>query len=878
MKINKLFGIVFLIFALSITMVNAYQEISIRWDATGTGTGGQIGRNSGGAWYGMAQYFETAVSQDPVNNITVRFGTAQGSGLYRIDVGIDLDDLNASAICQSDDLTISSTGEQTFQFSTPCELNSSSTYWYHIVRAEYFNSSNVYVQAYYSGGTNYAGPGAGFDISRSEVASGDGDIYNWQYPFGTANTWDLSSKILSYSIPTGPFFSVTAKDSQTNASLSNIIITLDNGSVYTNSSSSIVYTPFNDSRNLNFTVSVDNYFNQTFTNYNTSTNLQANLTPYPTVFIYDAWTNESLNATVMINGNTYYTNNGSIQVPVNDSQTVLITDQFYFNTSFSHNFALSDLNTSLAQNDIKFNALELITNISISGGSFSINGDGVTNVVSENVSVYLKSGDYNVTFSKSGYYDKILSFTVGSTENKTINISDVSSSLVQIIAREFYLNTSILSFNVTINNTQYGYLATYSTITGAVNVSVIQGVEFTFNVSSNGYLSDTDAINSTVTLYNHTAYLFKNNKIIANFFYEYNLSEIHNVTYSLYSVNTQGYGIASGVSSGSNVNLDNIPSGFYGLQYSKNNFTTRNYFFNIPVETNLTTNISLYLLEEAYSTTFVSTVTDKSNQALTDVYVSLLRRYVIGNQTQYKVVEMFKPAFALGGTAPFTAEANEVAYLFRVQRDDGTVLFQGSGTTENNYASLYLIDQQIYLKVNTGATAFDSYKDIIGLETSLVNTSDTFWLSWADTENKISQICLQVKANNTQAYSNTCSNADSGILSAPVIYSNSTYYVARAIVQTTQGGESYPVNIAYIDNRVGATSVFGFLGIFILILTLITCAIVLAREPAISLIVMALAILMYGPTFLGFVEIGLILQGSILVSSLIMAFIVGGNE
>lgn len=98
------------------------------------------------------------------------------------------------------------------------------------------------------------------------------------------------------SAPASPFFQVTAQDLDTSATLYNISVILDNGTIYTNESNAVVNTNINDSGIYNITVYVNNYFNITFLNYNTSADLQANMSEFPKITAFDNWAGGNLAA------------------------------------------------------------------------------------------------------------------------------------------------------------------------------------------------------------------------------------------------------------------------------------------------------------------------------------------------------------------------------------------------------------------------------------------------------------------------------------------------------------------------------------------------------------------------------------------------------
>lgn len=856
-------------------MFAATQTIDIRTDATGAGTTPYVGVSSSGTnYFDNAQSFNSANIQQ-IHNVSLYLAAVKGSlATYRIDIGANLGDVAGSAVCSSNTQQPTDTaGAGTtliFTFAAnSCNVTASTTYYYHIVRAT--SNTNNYLTLYTTGGTDY----------ESSTYYRHYGTNNAAYP-SSATTEDIASTIkgIDLSVTPTPFFEVTAKDADTTATLSDITVTLANGTQYTNASGTIVVTPFNNSEILNFTVSVANYFNISYINWNSSYDLQVNLTQYPYVYVYNKYDNSSVNASVVIDGQTYYSGSSGVYVPYNSSQTVTVSKTNYFTTGQTHDFTGSnDLNTSIYQARINFNAYEIITENVVNPANFSIAGDKKTN----SQYFYLDAGTYAVTFSAAGYFNKIASFNITAGQNETLNFTAVSGSIISATAKEFYLFTDINAFNITISNSQYSYYENYEVTAGEVNISILQGVAFYLNVSASGYLSQNVTINTTYSLYNQTFYLYRDNAVILNFYDEQTLAPVNNVSFLIYAVNAVGYGLDSETGATNNsILIEDIPSGFYGIEYGTGNYTVRNYFINIPFGLTSETNLSLYLLDSGEAASFVVTTTDTNNRPLQDIYGSVLRRYVIGGQTVYKVVDMFKPSYSLQGAAPFTAEANNVAYLFRVQEDDGTVLYQGAATTSDNYETLYLIDSQLYLKVQTSGNAFDVYQDLNGFSYSFVNTTQrTFWLSWTDTESAITQICLNVKANNTQQVSNQCSTADAGILSYTAAASNSTYYVGRVIVTATADNKARTIDLLTLNYEALAKStsnLFGYLGIFILVLTLIASGIAGAINPPVAIITAAASVLAFSPMLLGFAYISLVMQGTVLIVGLIAAWLVGGAK
>jgi len=319
--------------------------------------------------------------------------------------------------------------------------------------------------------------------------------------------------------------------------------------------------------------------------------------------------------------------------------------------------------------------------------------------------------------------------------------------------------------------------------------------------------------------------------------------------------------------------LEDIPVDNYELRYSKSGYDARSYFFTVPFTDAGDVNDTLYLLDEGNSTTFVLTVTDKFNQPIEGSIASLLRRYVNdNNQTIYEVVEMMKPSQALDGATPFNAVANTVAYLFRVTDSDGTVLYQGSGSTSNDLSTLYLIDTQIFIKVDTASTPLTNIVELSNYQYSLTNTSaDQFWFSFSDPSNVVGEQCLLVTVNNTQTLSEQCSSASSGVLSytLPAGY-NTSYYLAK--VKVSNNGDTYTIAASELDYLETNVLTFGVLGLFLLVINMITFSLIFASRPAVAIIAVILAVVSYGPYMLRMVTISITMQASLFFIGLVVAY------
>jgi len=486
-KLNK-----FLIFALILialaSSVSATEEISIRWDATGTTTAGVMGRYSNGNYYGQGQRFNSSTLEG-ITNITIRIATNVGSGTYGIDIGSSLGDIETSAICLSDNVVINSIGEYTFTFES-CSLDINAIYWYHIVRRGTFATNN-YFQIYGTGGTNYVVDSENlYDNARAESASDD---YTWSYPY--LNDWDGSSKIRYNASPSVTNFTVTTN-------LNDYNITMVSNETLNFTANSTIYETgilVNDSRLWNITLSAENYQNITYTNYNISLNgsITTSLTPTQFNISFDAeqlYTNNAVtNFNITLeNGSTY-----------NDSTSYLI-DYGYHNLTFSkdgyHNKTttnkLINADTTITFNDV-YNSLVAIT--------FK---DFLTNTTINNNATFnftIGSTETEITTTNGTFLIPLIQTTLNNTISKSINYAYLeqnvtideldenftfylySENSIWFYAKDLATNTEIENFSIEIYNVNHNYNGNESG--NVIRINNITAGEYNVRVDKTSYQS-----------------------------------------------------------------------------------------------------------------------------------------------------------------------------------------------------------------------------------------------------------------------------------------------------------------------------------------------------------------------------------------------------
>lgn len=285
-----------------------------------------------------------------------------------------------------------------------------------------------------------------------------------------------------YAVVIQPFFSVTANDGYNSSTIYNLTITLENGTTYTNASSNIVYTDINDSEVVNLTISADNYFNTTYTNYNTSVALVAILNQsYVKFTASEVMTGNALTGSFTFN-NTRKDQN-EIFTAKAGSFDVAFNKTGYLDTNFS--FSLSALdNTTINVSGIGTTQLDVYAqineiNTTITNYTIDLNNDVHSYTAQVNATTgiatffVLDNLTYNLTFTSPDYATLMANVTItaGTTaQNYTFDAFQTNS--ISIFVRDEVTNA--LLNNVTFTLDFIGSLESFSINTS--NGTAFQGL------------------------------------------------------------------------------------------------------------------------------------------------------------------------------------------------------------------------------------------------------------------------------------------------------------------------------------------------------------------------------------------------------------------
>lgn len=483
------------------------------------------------------------------------------------------------------------------------------------------------------------------------------------------------------------------------------------------------------------------------------------------VTAYNEWNNNSL-----INFNV---TDGATVTSVNGTATYFSTDTYenltisaidYFDTVVLNHNTSEDLNVSLRQSDIKFRATQIVTGDYVAPANFTVNG--VTKGVNE--SFYLSSGTYNVTFSKNGWYNTTQEFTVSALDNKTVTVTSVSDSAINITAYHFIDNATITNFSGWVYEASTMTNISFSTTTGSAIVSAANGTTFSIHIESDGYASIDDSFvvnNTPVFSYNASFYSFNSVYVTIYDLFTGNLIT-QNVSIDVIS---DVYSTVTSTVDGTKY-LTVLTPESYELRFASSGYVTSSYF--ITVNNDSSQDLTVYLLNSTNTYNVTINVIDESAQNVEGAVVKA-SRYDIDSNTFL--------LYAAGttnsdGDVVLSLTYNDEYYKFTVEVD---------GVTKKVTAPQYITGTTLVIQIVLSELAGSDYYNYLGIDSSLVfNTlTDNFRFTYNDVDGLGSSYCLYVyrlSALGDTLVNSSCSASSSGTILLGVTPVNGTTYVARA--------------------------------------------------------------------------------------------------
>lgn len=603
-------------------------------------------------------------------------------------------------------------------------------------------------------------------------------------------------------------FTIQANGYDTLSALSSFNSTI-NGTLFYSTTSGTITTGLLDdaTKTYNVKVNAENHFAITYTNWNVSTNLIANLTEYPRINVYNDWnSSEIINYTVLVNGAPYSNTTGNtIFVPFNTTASVFINVSGYIPRNITFNFTDSnDLNTTIWQSEINIFGKEVVTNTTINTWNLTI-GNIVYNATASNISLRPNWDTYTTWLAQANNYYNL-------TQDYTID--------------DYYLNFTAFFYthllNITINNTGGSPVN---------NVVVdVDGLNYTFNTTAtaNGYYEfgllngsyrvsidppnyniDSAVINITAndTYLRYNFQVEATNSILFTFYEEGTGTLIDYATISLEMIgDTSTY---NSTTTDGTIFIDAIFPDYYTIRYSAPHTTERFYYYTLVNRT--TNSINLYLINQSLTSNVTAYVFDENINYLENALIKVLRYDI--NTNSYILHEMRATNF--NGEATLSLVLNEEFYKFVVEYPTGTTEL----TTTPTYVTGLSLEFQLILAEAVGQTFFNSQ----GVDYTLTynNATNNFNFFYNDGYNLVSSGCLyiyKVTYLSDTLFNSSCVNGTTATILVGAPQANGTTYKASAYIYYNSD-EYFLKSLfqSWLENA--NTGNLGLLGIIILTIT-----------------------------------------------------------
>jgi len=520
------------------------------------------------------------------------------------------------------------------------------------------------------------------------------------------------------------------------------------------------------------------------------------------------------------------------------------------------------------------------------------NSANVTITCGDNATFYLPYGTYtHIVYANDSvnhvssssvtteYGYKLLrnaeTYTVNTTENTienfTMNVSYDTSSYNILTANLFYNGT-----NYPTTGTTYDGSIKFTKILTIPPQNVSQNVSFNWifgltNASGTIFFNSTtnqqyvNPINASVLGNPYTT-----NFINFSIYDEATLEQL-NSTFSI----TIDYGISSFIRtisySNSTYLIDSHSFGFSPIfgtflvkgtaEYTSPGYITRLYTLPSQSITNVTTNISLYLLNSSDSTSFVVKVRDSSYASVVDAVV-YIQRYYPGTDT-WTTTEILTTNSEGKGIGHFVTE--DVNYRFLVYTS-GNLVLTSSSTKIFCEASPCTVTLTI-----PGDTVYVQYKNLSELEYSLSysKTTETFTYSYIDSNISAEGGRLKVIKSSFGNYTienicDTSSSSTTAVLTCDISsFSNGTYY---AYGYNNRSSTQYLVNTIAIQKTRNIVSGIGLDGILWTFFLLLGIVMVGLYKPPVAIVF----------TIAGVVFVKVLGLASIPITAVIAVIVIGG--
>lgn len=439
----------------------------------------------------------------------------------------------------------------------------------------------------------------------------------------------------------------------------------------------------------------------------------------------------------------------------------------YFNETYTSVNVSSVVNKTMAQSVISFIGLAKVSGLTVTNTNF-------TTPYLSNITHYMAAGTYNVTASRSGYFNTTQNYTAVALSNTTAYITNLSSTLYNISLQNNLTNASISNFGYTIVSNTYAWNESGTASGTNAYIYLINGsYNITFNVSGFTTTTFNVTISSGGTI-NQTFRVYPENSI---YFYFFNASTLlpvttQNITVAL----SQGTTIVSNSTNASgSLFMQNITPGNYSLQVSTNNFNLYRAFVTIGNNSFQTFNV--YLVPSTSSNNAVFTVVNIQTAAAIEGAVASIE-----TQPSINSSYIFIGAYATDVTGAFN--------LNYVQNQNYRITISANGyvTKAFNLTPIISTTYQIQLTPTEPINVTDDYQSVqVQVLPNAAYSGQQFNFSYyiAAPEGNLQLFNYTVTTNYNASIvlTGSSNNAQGGILNNSFLLINTTIPNASVIIK-----------------------------------------------------------------------------------------------
>jgi hypothetical protein len=564
--------------------------------------------------------------------------------------------------------------------------------------------------------------------------------------------------------PISANFTITAKNEFNNATINTFNATIDGINYQTTTGSIVTHILANATSTYSVSIQAGQYYqDRTYTNFNVSSNLEAQMKPFIKFYAKNYWNNATIEIFNTSQTNIVYDDGGTYNILFSANNYF----DKYYNITFDGTF--DNYTAYLYQSEILFSATNIISNQSVN--DFNITISGITKANTE--PWYLATGTYNATFSKTGYYNQTQEITINALDNKTININNVYERILEVRATTKN-GSSINNFSVTISllNTAYaGYSSTLNTTNGLITFPVIDG-NFNISIDAPGYeLKDNTTItNTTINTYNFS--LYTTNSILFKIYDE----ETGNLINQLVKLTliSDDFSYIFNTTNGTKY-VDLLSPQTYMIFAESDGYPLRSYSFKLTDRT--FNEFDIYMINDTTLNEIIATVYSEGyTRTLENAYIKVMKYFPEDNT--YRLVETVKTNFE--GVAILNLVKKTQYYKFIIEYPLGTVGFTSSPT--------FVVSDTLTFELKpTIARNYELYFDI---EHTLTfnNATNNFRFDFNNEENL--QFCLRLfeKIKGKEVLINqSCLTSQTGTILIGIEPQNNTGFIAKAFVSFDNG-------------------------------------------------------------------------------------------